>query len=207
MVRVVTKRPSPIAAPLTDDEVDELAAFLDEQSPLDLDGVLGMLHAVTVAPSMVAPSTWIRIVLPNGFERLDEKSAQRVLVLLIRLYHEVVRALKAGEARLPGADDVAGCESFATGYVAGAKLDDTWIGHETNWALASWAAYLSGRHDLVTPRHLAQLKKNPEESRATIRRDMGARIRSTRERFTDARRRAIVEERAANAAPRATTAR
>ncbi|CAN5920166.1 hypothetical protein BH11MYX4_BH11MYX4_05380 [soil metagenome] len=46
----VPAKHSPIAAPLSDDELDVLADLLDEHAAFDLDGLLGILHAVAVAP-------------------------------------------------------------------------------------------------------------------------------------------------------------
>ncbi len=60
-------RPSPFALDaLSDDEYDELAELLADHSPFDMDGVLGVVHAVAVAPSLVQPSVWLPVVLPSG---------------------------------------------------------------------------------------------------------------------------------------------
>jgi hypothetical protein len=49
---------------LTDDELEELASFLDANAPLDFDGALGVMHAVAVAPGLLQTSTWIPLVSP-----------------------------------------------------------------------------------------------------------------------------------------------
>ena len=40
--------------------------FLDAHSPLDLDALFGVLHAVVVAPGMLPPSGWLPMVVPEG---------------------------------------------------------------------------------------------------------------------------------------------
>lgn len=52
-------KPQALATPLTDDEYATLADLLDESSPFDVDGLLGVLHAAAVAPSLVPPSRWL----------------------------------------------------------------------------------------------------------------------------------------------------
>lgn len=188
MVPAVSKKDSPLASALSDEEIDELALLLDEHSPFDLDGVFGLLHAVGVAPTMMPPSAWIPIVLPDGIGALDQEGARTLLFLLLRLYNDVVNAVNAREALLPEEDDVKGCDAFAAGYLAGAELDPAWIGDDDKWTFASWSAYLANRHELVTPRHLVELDKNPVESRASVRREMGAMIVSAYETFAKARR-------------------
>lgn len=57
--------------PLSDDELDELS-----ERGLDLDFVLGVLHAVLIAPGMIAPSRWLPLAFaevppePTSIERL-----------------------------------------------------------------------------------------------------------------------------------------
>lgn len=143
-----TKR-SPISAPLSDDEFDALADLLDEHSAFDIDGLLGILHAVAVAPSLLPPSAWIPVVLPNGFSGVDAAGAQEFIGLVMRLSNEVLAGLNDCQPMMPEADDVPGCESFAAGFVAGAELDPEWIGDADRWTFASWAGYLGGRPDVV----------------------------------------------------------
>lgn len=198
----VSKQPPSISAPLSEDDLDKLAEFLDEHSPFDVDGLLGLLHAVCIAPSMMPPSTWIHVVAPEGVGGAHPRVAQESLMRMLRLYNEVLGALNTGAAIFPEPDDIEGCDSFAAGYIAGAELDPEWIGDDDRWTFASWAAYLSGKHDLVTPRHLVELEKNPVEARAMLRREMGAMLRSTHESFTELRRRMFTEAKAATSPTR-----
>lgn len=111
----MSKQPPSISASLSEDDLDELAGFLDEHSPFDVDGLLGLLHAVSIAPSMMPPSTWIHVVAPRGVGGPHPKGPQESLMLMLRLYNEVLSALNAGAAIFPEPDDIEGCASFAAG--------------------------------------------------------------------------------------------
>jgi hypothetical protein len=171
-------------APLSDEEYGALALTLDEHAALDIDGVIGMMHALAVAPSVVPIWEWIDVVMPRGIGALGEVDAARSLDLLVRLYDEVVRSVSGGEAALlPHANDAAGCNAFAAGFVAGAELDKAWIGHEARRTFAGWAALLAGRLDLVPwPLRIA-FAASPEGARRSARRRMAAAIAITYRRF------------------------
>lgn len=177
-----------------DDQLDELADFLTGRSRLDLDTVLGILHAVAVAPALVPPSEWIPLVLPDGAAGLDEAVARRGLTLLLRVYNEVLDALAHGEAIAPGPEERDACESFAAGYAAGAALDPEWIGHAERWTFASCVAYLGGRRDLVPPATLEELDALPDVKDA-IRRDLLKVIATTHETFSQYHRSTLVPHR------------
>jgi uncharacterized protein len=152
---------SNVDVPLSDDEFDALA-----ERGLDLDRVFGVLHAVLIAPGMIAPSQW----LPLAFGEVppEPTSIERVL----RLYNEVANALHDGEGFLPTPDDEPACVAFADGYAAAAALDRQWTGNADRWTFATPLALLGGRRDLVPSSQLAELDANPER-RAVILRDLG----------------------------------
>lgn len=160
--------------PLSDHEYDLLARVLDIESPLDIDGYLGLLHAVVVAPGQVPPSTWLPAVFPNGFEALGEEAAKGSVDLLLRLYNEVVDAVNARRPLMPAEHEVDACVSFAKGYLMGAQLDPTWVEDDARWTFASWAAYLAGENDFVAPKNLREFEERPDETRAMLREQMGA---------------------------------
>ncbi|MEJ7730449.1 MAG: UPF0149 family protein [Polyangiaceae bacterium] len=173
--------------PLSDDEFDELADLLGDHCPFDIDGLLGVLHAVAVAPGIIPPSAWIATVLPERLGALDSTSAQRWIGLTLRLHNEVVDAVNDRQTIVPAAGDVAGCESFAAGYIAGAALDPLWIGNEDRWSFASCFAYLAGRCDLVPEETLDKFEKLGDV-KDTLRRQLGAVVAAARDSFLEVRR-------------------
>jgi len=174
----VTDLASSLIKPLSDDDFDALGDLLHEHSPFDTQGVLGVLHAVALAPSLMPPSAWLPEVLPNG----PGQDAQALIGLLLRLYNEVLDALNDGHAILPEEDDVATCESFAAGYAAGAARDPAWIGDDDRWTFAAPFAYLAGRLDLVPAPMLAKLEAMADPKLLT-RQSLGAIVKSTYEWF------------------------
>jgi hypothetical protein len=179
--------PSLHTRPLTDDEFEELAALLDRQSPLNTDGLFGVLHAVAVAPSVIVPSTWLPIVLPEGIEQ------GRSVELLLRMHNEVLDALNHGEGYVPPDDDVEACVSFAGGYAAAATLDPQWIGDADRWTFASPIAYLAERRDLVPPDALAKFDATPD-TKDVIRRYLAATVVTTHKTFVEARRASLAQQ-------------
>jgi uncharacterized protein len=162
------------SAPLSDAEFAALADLLDEHGAFDTDGLLGVLSAVGVAPSLVPPSAWIPVVMSDGFSGLGAEGAEDFFGLVLRLYNEVLEGLKTHQPMMPEADDVPGCKLFAAGFVAGAELDPEWIGDADRWTFASWAGYLGGRLDVLPRATRATFDEHPEEATATLCRDMGA---------------------------------
>jgi uncharacterized protein len=198
----VTK-PRPLSTPLSDDEYELLADFLDGSSPYDTDGLLGLLHAVSIAPSLMPPSSWLHILLPDGMGAHDVKGAQEFVGLLIRLYNEVLRGLSEKRLLMPEPDDVDGCNSFAAGFLAGAEADPEWIDDDAHWTFAAWAAYLSGKPDLITPSLLKKLDDDPDVKR-TLYETMGAIVLSAHDVFLRARRTELGQTPSAASAPTTT---
>jgi uncharacterized protein len=158
--------------------------FLDAHVPLGGDGVLGLLHAVAVAPSVMPPSRWLPAALPDGALSTADDSAQ-LIDLLLRCHNDVVAAIEEQRTMTPYEEDAEACEHFAAGYVAGATLDPAWRGDADRWTFAAPFAYLCGRRDLVPARMLGQIDAggSPEEARATMRRQMGSLVIATRDSF------------------------
>jgi uncharacterized protein len=190
---------SSLHQPLSDDEYATLSALLEASSPFDANGLLGVFHAVAVAPSMVPPSAWLRVALPDGFGTVDAVAADRLAGLVFRLFNEVLESVNRAVAFLmPEEDDLEGCSSFAAGFAAGAAIDPLWVGDADRWTFASWAAYLGNRLELVPQHTLAKLDAVPD-ARQTIRRDMHAIINAAHESFAKLRRTTQTEPHAHNA--------
>ncbi len=178
--------------PLSDDEFGQLADFLEARSPFDTDGLLGVLNAIAVAPSLPPPSAWLPVVLPNGLGDLGKAEAEKFIGLLFRLYGDVLDALEHRQAVMPGPEDVAGCRSFAAGYAAGAEIDPEWLGNADHWTFAAPMAYLGGRLDLVSQTTVDDIQLNfAPDPEAILCRQMGALIRASHESFTEVRRKAL----------------
>lgn len=184
--------PSHAPTPLSEDEWDQLADWLADASPLDLDGLLGVLHAVVVAPSLVPPSAWLAVVLPGGLAKLKHDDVQPFLGLLFRLHGDVQDAVSQLQAIVPETEDVAEWESFASGYSAAAELDAEWRGDEKRWSFAAGFAYVGNRLDLLTQETIDKIERNlGPDPKAALRRDLGALIRATEESFSKVRRRSV----------------
>jgi uncharacterized protein len=148
----------PLAKPLADDDYETLAELLDRCSPYDIDGVLGVLHAVAVAPGLIPPPTWLRIIVPKGGVGTDEET-RKFSGLLDHLFNDVTNALEERRVIIPEEDDAEGCDSFATGFLAAALTDPVWLGDENHWTFTSWAAYLTGKHELISPPLLKKMEE------------------------------------------------
>ncbi len=179
-----------VDVPLSDDELD----VLDERG-LDLDRVLGVLHAVLIAPGMIPPSRWIPLVFAEVPP--DPKSIE----LVLRLYNQVGNLLRDGRVFVAEDDDEAGCVAFAGGYAAGAALDSTWLADTDRWTFAAPLAYLGERRDLVPPAVLADFDAHPER-RQVILRDLDRLVITTYSSFAKDR---VATAHASHARARATS--
>jgi len=148
--------------PLSEAEELEVSQLLEETSSFDFSGLLGLFHAVASAPGLVAPSTWMAAVFPEGVGAVDEADAQSKMTLVLRLYNEVVGALAKHMAIVPPALDTPACRSFAHGYVEGASLDSSWSTDAHLWAHVLHFAYLAGHHDLVPELIRTKIEAHPE---------------------------------------------
>jgi uncharacterized protein len=116
----------------TEDELEALDLFLDSSEPhgMPLDAVDGLLACVACGPGQVEPSTWLAAIWggnPPEFE--SQQEGKRVLDILMRLYHGVVRQVSAGEyaPMITIFEDEDGTEfddpeSWCLGFVEGMNL-------------------------------------------------------------------------------------
>ncbi len=154
--------PAPtILTPLTDEEFDALEALIDSQTPLRMDGLLGVMHAVAIAPSTIPLEQWLGLVEFDAAEHSTE-DMQAVVPDVVRLYNEVVGMLDEDAALLPEVDDVERFASFAKGYIAAAQLDPVWLDDPDYWAFTEAFALLADRPELVQPEVRAKIEARPD---------------------------------------------
>ncbi len=134
-----------------------LVRAIEDGSPFDLDGVVGVLHALVVAPAPVATPVWLDLVFPKGAEALGDPKA--VVAALRQLHGEIAGAVDRGQIVGPAAHEVERSASFAAGYLAGAKLVPAWRDHPRAWQHAAWAAYLCGEVGTIDGAILRTLEK------------------------------------------------
>ncbi len=117
--------PAALNEPLSDRELDELEdVFVANETSLPW--VEGLFAAVLTGPDLIAPSAWLPLVFrEDAFA--DQKQAERVLTMSMRLFNEVNATLQHDPRMLaPEADDVDSVEAFCDGYLAGANLHGPW---------------------------------------------------------------------------------
>ncbi|MBL8613183.1 MAG: SEC-C domain-containing protein [Myxococcales bacterium] len=134
-----------------------LVQAIEQGSPFDLDGVVGILHALVVAPATVAPPAWLDLVFPGGADTLGDPKS--VVAALRQLHGEIAAAVDRGQIIGPAAHEVARSQSFAAGYLAGAKLVPAWREHARAWEHVAWAAFLCGEVASIAPATLRSLEK------------------------------------------------
>jgi hypothetical protein len=125
------------------------------------------------------------VLLPKGIE-LTEGEGKLFIDLIMRLYNYVLGELSSGAVIVPEEDDLAGWESFAAGYLAGAMEDPVWVNNDDHWTFAAWAAYLDNQPDLVEPELLRKLDAEPD-TRASLCRQGAAIVSATYDSFLNDR--------------------
>ena len=107
---------------LDDNELDELDRYLRAHASEDrllLDGVHGLLSALTVGPLQVLPDEWLPEILHEPFT--DEEEGNRVLALLAKLNDSIIAELEvvAYEPILGEIDTETGPMLTAAGWCEG----------------------------------------------------------------------------------------
>lgn len=153
-----------LMTPRTEEEWLYLEELLDEAGSLDMNGALGVCHAVAVGPSVLKPATWIDLLFPDdAFD--DHVDAQAAVALAVRLCNEVVAAVHRRKPITPPADDLEGCASFAKGFMAVVVADPEWGDKDDRYAKVGWGAVLA-----LDPSLDPTVERMPsEEERAALR--------------------------------------
>jgi uncharacterized protein len=149
--------PADSAATLSDAEFEQLDELCGEHSPFDIDGLIGMFHALAVGPGEVLQADWLAAIFPKL--DLQSKEAEPSVNFAVRLYNEVASAVVGGEHLIPLPEEFEQCESFATGYSAGVRLDAKWTSNEDAMALAQAVTYLGGGSDLLDEEAIASIER------------------------------------------------
>lgn len=187
-------------APLSAEERETLADFLDEHTAFDVDHLLGFFHALGVAPSLLPPSSWLpTLVSADAMDRLQSDEVNDVVTLILRQYNDVIDALEHRQLIAPDPADADACEAFAAGFTAAAQLDPQWIGDAARWTFAAPFAYLAGKVDLVPPKMLADIELHLQpDPKQSIRDQITAMIATTSDTFAKYRTAQVPEPPAAH---------
>ncbi|GLS03964.1 hypothetical protein GCM10007860_11100 [Chitiniphilus shinanonensis] len=127
-------------APLTDTELDELAAFLDSDATpeecMDLSMLHGYLTALLISPDEPLPDTWLPPVWGDGSQRprFDSPAQQtHIEDLVLRLYNQLSDELSAEPPAFTPmvyVDEDSGtdiAQQWCYGFMLGTSLDpDSW---------------------------------------------------------------------------------
>lgn len=108
-------------------EYGELRRLLRRRDGMSFEGVRGLIAALASGPELAPPSTWLPMVLGN--HPLNSKAdAQALLEPVMFLFNDTLEAFEGLPARIcPDTDDEAATAEWCAGYVAGIKLDATWL--------------------------------------------------------------------------------
>ena len=134
--------PAGLVQPLDDDEWDEFRSFLAQPGGPEEWGVLGFLHGVLTAPTLIRPRLWMGQVFA------EREPDERHITLLSRLYNEVNADLANGEARVPTPSDEVAISQWCKGYLAAVGLDPQWPKLEGVFQLVFPIGVLAGEFSL-----------------------------------------------------------
>lgn len=166
-----------LGAPLSDDDLDRLADFLDSPSvpedAMDIVEAHGFITAIVSAPTMLMPSQWQPTLFGGQPEFQSMAEAQEILGLLMRLNNEVAGELQSRSFMPLGYPDPEDIERWCEGYLRGARLDPAWGEDEEGTALIFPVGVLAGAFDLVgeddeTGEKIVDPTKHIERCRETL---------------------------------------
>jgi len=158
-------------------------ALLPQIGALPITQIVGMMHALAVAPSALEGDKWLAVALPNGTKGVAEQAGRDIVDALKTTMTNVVEHVKRDEILAPDTADTAGCEMFARGYLLGAGLDPAWRKDAAAWEMVGWAALLTGGAGDLPPEMLAKIGGTMEPLLAQAREDMPYWIAEARKRF------------------------
>ncbi len=128
--------------PLDAEETARLRELLELSGGRSLPFCRGLFAAVATAPSEIAPTTWLPLVMgPN----LPDVAAARVLVgLSMREYGACVTCLESRVPAVPDPADRAAIEEYCRGYLQLAHQDERWTKDTAAFDLGAPLMLLSG---------------------------------------------------------------
>lgn len=173
-------------APASDEDYALLERALATRSWMDLDALLGVFHALAVAPSGVSYGAWYPAVFPDGIDPSDDTEGTAGLDAIVRVLADVFDAIEHGEILAPAADDLEAVRSFARGFAFAAALDPFWRGDPNRWTYAAYAAAMGGLDELATESVLED-RASDANFGATFARDLTAMILDAFDAFADVR--------------------
>lgn len=124
----------PSDLPPTEEEFDELEAFLESSEPspgLPMDAIDGMMAAIVCGPDLVMPSEWMPAVWNNSIPEYESKAqAQRIMDILMKWYSSVAAEISSGTYQpmmavweVEGStEDVEYPEDWCLGFMDGMKF-------------------------------------------------------------------------------------
>ncbi len=133
-------------APLTPEELDRLAQFLETtEGAMPMVQAHGLIAAMASTPSAtLGPSAWLgKVHGDHEFASIEE--AQELSLLITRLYNQIVDDLNKGYFNGPG--ELEDARLWCQGYLEGAGLDETWIGDGEGFSMMTPMGALAGELD------------------------------------------------------------
>ena len=148
------------STPLSDDEYETLAELVEDFGAFEVEGLLGFLNAIAVAPHVAAPSAWLPIWIPDDpLQQLTKDTVTQLVGLVFPAVQRCVRRIRGGEIVAPLRSEEA-CELFAAGYAEGPRST------QPGWTTTTCGRSLRrsrtwGRRDLIAEAGLAELDADP----------------------------------------------
>ena len=122
------------AAPLSEDELDELDDFLarvEGGEIRNVEALDGFLTALVICPELVKPSEYVPVITSGATEAGDlvfqtTAEPERFYELIMRHWNDINRVFRSGEVYMPVLGEDAAGEQYgndwAIGFLAGTKL-------------------------------------------------------------------------------------
>ncbi|NUP06195.1 MAG: UPF0149 family protein [Polyangiaceae bacterium] len=153
--------PPDLSQPLSSEEYDQLDVLIEEATNLDVEGVMGFMTALAVAPGAIDPSTWLPALMSPSYKP-DDVALAHALQLLLRYYNEITERVLERKPLMPHLGDELACIAFADGFIDGAVLDPHWKSDAARWKLCEPFAFLSERVEYVAEESLAMFEAMPK---------------------------------------------
>lgn len=156
----------PKSATLSHAELTELHEFLSvdypKADPMSLTEAHGFLTAVISSPQPIGSDVWQSKILGGCPEFTSIDQAQRIVSLLLKLYHAIQTTLKRNELFEPllleeatqvssQSEDWQLLAQWCQGYLLGVEIDPIWYQHDAMLARLLPISILAGKFDAADP--------------------------------------------------------